>query len=367
MARAKRSSRNPERWRPGTIDGYLARLTLEKRAALQKLRGSIQSAAPRAEECISYGIPAFRLDGRVLVWFGAATRHCSFFPGAVIEEFEEELAGYDTSKGTVRFSPDEPLPASLVRRLVKARAARIAAPKKRPIEGRSARAESSRGKMTLREAVRILDEQYGKLAGPPTSDPFELVLWENVAYLASPGKRREAFEQLRKTVGTTPAAIAGAPDGLLEKVTARGILWKAFAEKLRACARIALEEHGGDLAAVVRGPLPAAKRALRAYPGIGEPGAEKILLFAGRDALLAPDSNGLRVLARLGFAREEKSYAKTYAAARDAAKALPPAVRAMQKAHLLLQEHGRALCKRTAPRCEACPLTRKCAYALGAR
>jgi len=114
-----------------TIDGYLAGRTPGERAALQKLRQAIRAAAPRAQECISYGIPAFRLDGKVLVWFAAAANHCSFFPGAVIRDFEDELAGYDTSKGTVRFAPDRPLPARLVRALVKARAARIAAPKRR--------------------------------------------------------------------------------------------------------------------------------------------------------------------------------------------------------------------------------------------
>ena len=220
-------------------------------------------------------------------------------------------------------------------------------------------------KLTLREAVRVLAAHYGPVERPPTSDPFALVLWENVAYLASPAKRREAYEELRMTVGTSPAAIAKASERALEKVTARGILGARFAEKLRECARIALEKHGGDLASVVRGPLPPARKALRAYPGIGEPGAEKILLFAGRKALLAPESNGLRVLVRLGFVREEKSYARTYAAAREAAKSLPPDARAMQKAHLLFQEHGRALCRRAAPRCEACPLVRRCAYAAG--
>jgi endonuclease III len=218
-------------------------------------------------------------------------------------------------------------------------------------------------KRGLGAAIEALAAHYGKVERPPTSDPFGLVLWENVAYLASPAKRREAFEDLRKAAGLTPAAIAEAPDGVLEKVTARGILSKDFAEKLRACARIALEEHGGDLAKIVRGPLPAARRALRAYPGIGEPGAEKILLFAGREALLAPESNGLRVLVRLGFVREEKSYAKTYASAREIAEALDLDVRRTQQAHLVLQEHGRVLCKRSAPRCEVCPVVRRCAWA----
>lgn len=106
-----------------TIDDYLAALPADQRAALQKLRKTIHAAAPRAEECISYRIPAFRLDGRMLVWFAAAAKHCSFFPGAVVQRFKEELRGFATSKGTVRFQPDHPLPAALVRKLVAARAA----------------------------------------------------------------------------------------------------------------------------------------------------------------------------------------------------------------------------------------------------
>jgi uncharacterized protein YdhG (YjbR/CyaY superfamily) len=107
-----------------TVDGYLRTLSADKRAALQKLRRAIHAAAPRAEECISYQIPAFRLDGRMLVWFGAASQHCSFFPGAYpIAALKQDLKAYKTSKGTIRFQPDKPLPAALVRKLIKARLA----------------------------------------------------------------------------------------------------------------------------------------------------------------------------------------------------------------------------------------------------
>lgn len=108
--------------RPKTIDEYLGGLSEGKRAALEKLRKDIRAAAPDAEECISYSIPAFRLDGRILVFFGAASKHCSFYPGAhPIEALKEELEAYQTSKGTIRFPEDSPLPARLVRQLVKAR------------------------------------------------------------------------------------------------------------------------------------------------------------------------------------------------------------------------------------------------------
>jgi uncharacterized protein YdhG (YjbR/CyaY superfamily) len=108
--------------KPQTIDEYLAPLSTEKRGALEKLRRAIRSAAPRAQECISYGIPAFRIDGRLLVAFGAAANHCAFYPGAYpITAHKGELEVYGTSKGTIRFPARSPLPAKLVRKLVKAR------------------------------------------------------------------------------------------------------------------------------------------------------------------------------------------------------------------------------------------------------
>lgn len=107
---------------PASIDDYLGRLTNDKRVALGKLRRAIKRAAPRAEECISYQLPAFRLDGKILVWFGAASKHCAFYPGAApIAEHAAALANYATSKGTIRFDPAHPLPAALVEKLVRSR------------------------------------------------------------------------------------------------------------------------------------------------------------------------------------------------------------------------------------------------------
>ena len=110
-----------------TIDEYLATLSNDKRAALERLRETIRAAAPRAEECISYQLPAFRLDGKLLVAFGAWANHCAFYAGTVMEAHKAELKDYDTSKGAIRFQADNPLPATLVRKLVKARIAKNAA------------------------------------------------------------------------------------------------------------------------------------------------------------------------------------------------------------------------------------------------
>jgi len=115
--------------RARTIDDYLAGLKEDQRAALAKLRKAIRAAAPAAEECFSYGLPAFRLDGRVLVGFGATAKHCAFYPmsGTTIAAHRVELSGYATTRGTIRFQADAPLPARLVRKLVAARIAENAA------------------------------------------------------------------------------------------------------------------------------------------------------------------------------------------------------------------------------------------------
>jgi uncharacterized protein YdhG (YjbR/CyaY superfamily) len=126
--------------RPTTIDEYLAEASAPQRAALERLRKTIHAAAPGAEEYIGYGLAGFKLNGRPLVYFGAWQNHCAFYPGspAIQEQFQEELKDYSLSKGTVRFTTDKPLPAALVKRLVRARIAENAkqesirkAPKKR--------------------------------------------------------------------------------------------------------------------------------------------------------------------------------------------------------------------------------------------
>ena len=108
--------------RPTTHAEYLAPLRDDQRAALEQLRATIREVAPDAEECISYGIPAFRRNG-LLVGFGAAAKHCAFYlmSGSTVANHQEDLQGYDTSKGTLRFPASKPLPAALVRKLVEAR------------------------------------------------------------------------------------------------------------------------------------------------------------------------------------------------------------------------------------------------------
>jgi uncharacterized protein YdhG (YjbR/CyaY superfamily) len=111
--------------RPKTIDEYLAPLSDESRAALCKLRKAIRLIVPKAEECISYRIPAFRLDGAVVAGFCATAKGCSYFPfsGSTLGALAADLRAYDQTKSSLHFYPDKPLPATLVRKLIKARIA----------------------------------------------------------------------------------------------------------------------------------------------------------------------------------------------------------------------------------------------------
>ena len=112
--------------KPKAHDDYLDAVSDDQRAALERLRKAIKAVAPEAEECISYQLPDFRFEGKFLVAYGAAANHCALYPGAVVEALKDELKDYDTSKGTIRFPADRPLPDALVRKVVKLRMAQIA-------------------------------------------------------------------------------------------------------------------------------------------------------------------------------------------------------------------------------------------------
>jgi endonuclease-3 len=209
-----------------------------------------------------------------------------------------------------------------------------------------------------------LKAYYGQPAPPKVTDPLEMILLENVAYLVSDEQRDEAFAALRDRVGLSPVNILAASDEDLSEVAELGGMHpNARVSKLRAIAQIALQEFEGDLAGALKQPAARAKRALKKFPGIGEPGAEKILLFSRTHPALALESNGLRVLIRLGFGEERKNYAGTYRSAQEAVdEEIEKSCDWLIAAHQLLRRHGRELCRNAQPRCKQCPLTRACRF-----
>jgi endonuclease III len=163
-------------------------------------------------------------------------------------------------------------------------------------------------------------------------------------------------------VGVAPKAILGTSPGVLADVIARGGMHaERRAGKLRASAELVQRIGLSALRTAVRDEPERARKLLKRFPGIGDPGADRILLFAGSRAALAPDSNALRVLVRLGFANDNGSYAATYRRTVDAvADELPDETAWVTRAHQLLRRHGLELCKRSAPLCGECPLASSC-------
>jgi endonuclease III len=213
--------------------------------------------------------------------------------------------------------------------------------------------------------INKLQKFYGRPKPPNTTDPLEIILFENVAYLADDEKRAAAFAALKKKIGTRPDQILKASQKQLEEITRMGgIVPELRAQRLRQIAELAHYIFKDNLAAELKRPLPQAKKSLKRFPTIGDPGAEKILMLTRSYPVLALESNGLRVLLRLGFAEEKKSYSASYRGVQQALSGqLPADYDALIAAHQLLRQHGQELCKRTRPLCEAgCPLTAECRY-----
>ncbi len=221
-----------------------------------------------------------------------------------------------------------------------------------------------KARTTFRQLLRQLEKYYGRPEPPGVTDPLEMILLENVGYLVDDEQRAAAFAALKKRVGTQPDKILAAAEAtLVDIVRLGGIMPELRAKKLRQIAQLARWIFQGDLRPILRKPLPAAKKDLKRFPSIGEPGAEKILLFTRSYPVLALDSNGLRVLLRLGFGEEKKNYAASYGSAQEALEGqLPGDCDALIRAHQLLRQHGQELCKRSRPRCEICPLSGECNY-----
>jgi endonuclease-3 len=219
------------------------------------------------------------------------------------------------------------------------------------------------------DVIARLEKHYGKPRAPKISDALGLIIHENIAYLVSDAQRDAAFAALRTKVGLKPTEIlAAASDDLLNAAALGGGHPELRVARLREIAQIVLNDFGGDLKRALKLPLAQAKKALQSFPAIGAPGAEKILLFTKTYPLLALESNGLRVLLRLGFGEEKKSYSASYSSVQAALKdEIGDDCGFLIRAHQLLRQHGKELCRRSNPACDACPVNECCNYYQNAR
>jgi endonuclease III len=218
-------------------------------------------------------------------------------------------------------------------------------------------------RLDLREVV----DQLPDPAGEPLTDAFAILAFENIGYLIDDETRSALFEELKGRIGLSPAAILAAPDEALLDITRRGGMHPdKRAERLRAVARIAIEQCGGDIAGKLASLPPSkAKALLKGFPGIGAPGADRILLFGGYAVVPALESNGLRAMVRMGFCMERPSWDATY---RDAVALIAERGEMsrdwLMRAWLALRDHGKTLCRRSRPECLACPFDELCAHSV---
>lgn len=215
----------------------------------------------------------------------------------------------------------------------------------------------------LQAIVTKLAKFHGPIPVLPKPDPYLILLWEQVAYLADDATRLTAYRMLEKLVGVAPDEILTAPLATLRKIARAGgpIAVETRALRLQKVAGRVADHWGGNLAPVLKLPFEDARRELMKYPTIGKPGAERILLLCGAYTALGIDSNAMRVLLRLGYGAETGRYDKTYDSVQAAAqRELPDTVKARRTALLVLRAHGQTLCRRSRPECGRCPVRDDC-------
>jgi endonuclease III len=218
--------------------------------------------------------------------------------------------------------------------------------------------------LTVSELLNRLEAFYGEQEACWPSEPYLFLLWWYCGYPASDASCTKGWKELANRIGTDPGAIlAASPAALAAALRPGGMVPELRAERMKEVAARTKDEFDGDLRAALAGPIAKARRILKSFPSIADPGADRILLFAGIQPIAAVPSNFTGVLARVQHGREEKNYNAGYRQAQHMIDAeIPATFDARIRAYLLLKRHGQELCKRTNPKCEACPVRTVCAF-----
>lgn len=218
----------------------------------------------------------------------------------------------------------------------------------------------------LAKALETLEAFYGAQEVPWPTDPYRYLIWLHCGYPASDERCSKGWESLQKTVGLEPSQILAASPTILAKALTHGGMVPALrAERLKEIATRVVNECAGDLKAALAGPVLGARRLLKRFPNIADPGADRILLFAGLSPTAAVPSNCPHVIVRIMRGQERENYSRTYEEAQQEVRNLPENFEARRRAFLLLKRHGQDQCKRAHPKCECCPINDLCAFTLG--
>jgi len=222
--------------------------------------------------------------------------------------------------------------------------------------------------LPLTNLLERLEAHYGPQEPEWPVDPYLFLVWWHCGYPASDAACAKGWASLEREIGTDPQALlSAAPAKLAAALKPGGMVPEIRARRLKEIAEKTLSAFGGDLrGALAAMPVDKARAALKRFPNIADPGAARILLFARIAPLAAVPSNCPQVLVRLQHGQERESYSVNYREAeRSIETELPRQFEARTRAFLLLKRHGQELCKRTNPKCGACPMADDCAFQKG--
>ena len=221
-----------------------------------------------------------------------------------------------------------------------------------------------KGVLPVPEILRQLESLYGNQEPCWPTDPYHFLVWWHCGYPASDAACAKGWDSLNREVGVEPRQLlAAGTTRLARALKPGGMVPELRAMRLMEIAARIQDEYGGDLRAGLAGPLAKVRQALKRFPNIADPGADRILLFGGMVPVPAVPSNCPHVLVRIQRGQERENYGVTYREAQQAIEAeIAPNFDARTRAYLLLKRHGQTLCKRTNPKCDQCPVNSSCAF-----
>ena len=221
-------------------------------------------------------------------------------------------------------------------------------------------------RISTAETLDLLEAHYGPQQRTFPDDPYLFVIWWHCGYPQSEDRCSTGWYALTREFATDPKTLLATPTPKLAGVLkAGGMVPELRAMRLKEIAARVQDELGGDLRSALVGPLAQARKLLKKFPNIADPGADRILLFAGIARIAAVPSNCPHVLVRIRHGQEHENYGTTYKEAQQAIEAaVPETFDARTRAYLLLKHHGQEICKRK-PKCDVCPIARHCAYFAG--
>jgi endonuclease III len=220
---------------------------------------------------------------------------------------------------------------------------------------------------SVTKILKQLEDFYGVQEPCWPTDPYHFLVWWYCGYPASDAACNRGWEPLQRDIGVeTRQILAASPKALATALKPGGMVPELRAMRLKELAARVQDEFGNDLRGALAGSLDRARKILKSFHSIGDPGADRILLFAGLAPIVAVSSNCPHVLVRIQRGRERENYGVTYREAKEGVEAEVPAkFDALTRAFLLLKRHGQELCKRTKPKCAECPVRASCAYDAG--